>query len=423
VSTSVGQGQEGGRRGRRSRRPDPASGPVAALAERLWRLKKQAGDPSYAEMASLGAAASKSSLAAAAQGRTLPSWGTTWEFVRVLAVDRLGMDPVETEREWRAYWQRARDAMTAAEDAQEWGESDLAEAQGPHSGHSVDPVPGTAAAASTAGPSVAMPGSPGVGEPGHAGQGPGGRGAGGPSAAGQGAGGLGPAGSASAGPGGQVPPGMAADPKSWPTGAWPGEDGSHGWGSHHGFGGDDGGPPTDPGASGPPPQPAAAPTSKRRLPYRILAAAAVTMIVVGGGVYLAWPSDENQAKQPPVHPSVIPIPKPKDDSTFIKDITYPDGTLVKAGSSFEKVWRLRNSGSVQWSNRQLIQIGSSPCHAPKAVPIPETAPGHMVDVRVRVRAANRPTKCKIFFKMADSAGRILMPTKRPIFLYVQVGHL
>ncbi|MFC6575347.1 NBR1-Ig-like domain-containing protein [Planomonospora parontospora] len=82
---------------------------MALLAHRLWELKERAGDPSFAEMSSrLGAAASKSSLAAAARGRTLPTWETTWEFVRVLAVGRLGQDERETEREWRSYWEQAR---------------------------------------------------------------------------------------------------------------------------------------------------------------------------------------------------------------------------------------------------------------------------------------------------------------------------
>ena len=92
------------RRGRRPARPGPDSGPVGAFADRLWQLRREAGDPSYEEMSGrLGAAASKSSLAAAAQGRSLPSWETTWEFVRVLAVDRLGRDPAETELEWREH--------------------------------------------------------------------------------------------------------------------------------------------------------------------------------------------------------------------------------------------------------------------------------------------------------------------------------
>lgn len=64
----------------------------------------------------LGAAASKSSLAAAARGQVLPTWETAWEFVRVLAVDRLGQDPAETERVWRARWEQARSASLIGPD-------------------------------------------------------------------------------------------------------------------------------------------------------------------------------------------------------------------------------------------------------------------------------------------------------------------
>ena len=91
---------------------------MGAFADRLWRLKQEAGDPSYEEMSvRLGAAASKSSLAVAAQGRSLPSWETTWEFVRVLAVDRLGHDPLDTEKEWRERWMQAKAAWHSADTA------------------------------------------------------------------------------------------------------------------------------------------------------------------------------------------------------------------------------------------------------------------------------------------------------------------
>ncbi|MGA3525650.1 hypothetical protein [Melissospora conviva] len=93
---------------------------MGAFADRLWRLKREAGDPSYAEMAArLGAAASKSSLAAAARGRTLPSWETAWEFVRVLAVDRLGHDRSETEKQWRELWSQAHADLPAPEPVSE----------------------------------------------------------------------------------------------------------------------------------------------------------------------------------------------------------------------------------------------------------------------------------------------------------------
>lgn len=96
-----------GKRGRRQSLPDPAAGPVAAFAHALATLKIGAGDPSYDRMrAELGAMASKSALSAAARGQELPSWETTWEFVRSLAPP--GSDPDELRRHWRRRWDAAR---------------------------------------------------------------------------------------------------------------------------------------------------------------------------------------------------------------------------------------------------------------------------------------------------------------------------
>ncbi|SDM80333.1 NBR1-Ig-like domain-containing protein [Allokutzneria albata] len=90
-------------------RPDPASGPVAEFADELWRLKLRAGDPSYDSMRTVyGAAASKSSLAAAARGQHFPSRETMWEFVRALAVNALGQDAETVRAEWCAKWESAR---------------------------------------------------------------------------------------------------------------------------------------------------------------------------------------------------------------------------------------------------------------------------------------------------------------------------
>jgi len=103
------------KRGRKARPPNPDDGPLAAFAHELWALKRRAGDPSFATMSTrLGAAASKSSLAAATHGTVLPSWETTWEFVRVLAVDQLGADAEETQREWLARWEAAGAATDPA---------------------------------------------------------------------------------------------------------------------------------------------------------------------------------------------------------------------------------------------------------------------------------------------------------------------
>ncbi|MFD2419182.1 NBR1-Ig-like domain-containing protein [Amycolatopsis pigmentata] len=96
------------RRGRVSTGPEVRTGPVGEFAYRLWELKKTAGDPSYDRMRTeFGALASKSALSAAARGHRLPSWETTWEFVRSLEVGVLGADVDGVRRRWRQQWENA----------------------------------------------------------------------------------------------------------------------------------------------------------------------------------------------------------------------------------------------------------------------------------------------------------------------------
>ena len=113
-----------GRRGRVAQGPVADTGPVAAFARRLWELKRAAGDPSYDRMRDeLGALASKSALSAAARGKHLPSWETTWEFARVLAVGVLGQDETAARLEWRGCWEQAREPSGVVEKAAEPGPS------------------------------------------------------------------------------------------------------------------------------------------------------------------------------------------------------------------------------------------------------------------------------------------------------------
>ncbi|WP_214409905.1 NBR1-Ig-like domain-containing protein [Sphaerisporangium fuscum] len=291
---------------------------MEAFADRLLRLKEEAGDPSYAEMSSrLGAAASKSSLASAAQGRKLPTWETTWEFVRVLAVDRLGHDPAETEREWREFWEHTKAVST--------------------DGAVPDETLPNAATAQV--PAQALPATA-----------------------------------------------VAVVPVPSPSPA-----------------------PSAEAAPVPSPSPA------RR--GRGLVAAIVSAAVVAGGLIFFMATKTDRQLPPAV---TTPSPIAKDDSEFVDDITYPDGSKVRQGSFFKKVWRIRNTGTTHWRGRRLVRINAAPCRSPESVVIPPTAPGQTVDIAVRVQSPDKPGKCRIYWKMTDAAGRELFPLKRPVFLDVQV---
>lgn len=66
----------------------------------------------------------------------------------------------------------------------------------------------------------------------------------------------------------------------------------------------------------------------------------------------------------PVLPHHLPrgfgakLGRPKLDSRFILDVNVMDGTTMAPSTSFTKIWRMRNNGSLLWpQGTQLVWIG------------------------------------------------------------------
>ncbi|MEU8150279.1 NBR1-Ig-like domain-containing protein [Nonomuraea sp. NPDC048901] len=285
----------GSRPGRKPVRLDPAASPVAALAYRLSELKAEAGDPSYAEMSTrMGAAASKSSLAAAARGQVLPTWETTWEFVRVLAVDRLKQDAAEARREWRAHWEQAASAARSETIEDRTGHDQTYAGQAEH-------------------------------------------------------------------------------------------------------------------------------LERRARPLLARRLAMIAAVASAGAALFTWLAPLSGKNKPTTSATPAQAASSYDDSAFEQDVTHPDGTVVKTGTEFTKIWRIRNTGTIPWRGRFLTRLNDTPCRAPKRVEIRVVQPGEPVDIAVRVRASDSPGRCKIYWKMTDETGTQLLSAKKPIFLDVVVG--
>lgn len=48
------------------------------------------------------------------------------------------------------------------------------------------------------------------------------------------------------------------------------------------------------------------------------------------------------------------------NSAFEADVTIPDGTVLKGGEDFQKIWKLRNTGTCTWDEgHTLVYIGGS----------------------------------------------------------------
>ncbi|MBF9328447.1 helix-turn-helix domain-containing protein [Mycobacteroides chelonae] len=117
-------------------------------------------------------------------------------------------------------------------------------------------------------------------------------------------------------------------------------------------------------------------------------------------------------------------PIPGDASAFVADITIPDGTLLAPYQQFTKIWRIRNSGTVQWENRWLARRGAPTGHgipsSPAKVPIPDTEPGQEVDITVPMRAQPLTGSSQMHWKMVDDQGWEYFPDRYNLGLVVSI---
>jgi len=69
---------------------------------------------------------------------------------------------------------------------------------------------------------------------------------------------------------------------------------------------------------------------------------------------------------------------------FVKDVSIPDGTVLSAGSSFVKTWRLKNTGTCAWTSAySLIFSSGDQMNGPLSVSLPgNVLPGETVDISV-----------------------------------------
>ncbi len=85
--------------------------------------------------------------------------------------------------------------------------------------------------------------------------------------------------------------------------------------------------------------------------------------------------------------TATPVARPCLNSTFVTDVTVPDGTALPAGQVFNKIWRVRNSGTCAWSTSdELVFVVGEPMTGGTVVALPATAPGATADLLVPMGA-------------------------------------
>lgn len=120
-------------------------------------------------------------------------------------------------------------------------------------------------------------------------------------------------------------------------------------------------------------------------------------------------------------------------ATFVSDVTIPDDSIIPAGQSFVKTWRVRNDGTCTWGpNRTLhalVFTGGSRMSTPEQVELPgEVGPGKSVDLSLTFTA---PTSDGVYtsewkFRIDNDANAGpylgLGPAKvGPLYVRIKVG--
>jgi hypothetical protein len=91
---------------------------------------------------------------------------------------------------------------------------------------------------------------------------------------------------------------------------------------------------------------------------------------------------------PTLIPTRTPVPAAcVPYSTFVTDVTIPDGTAVEPGKPFVKTWRVSNSGTCTWDGTYAIAfVQGELLGAPSLAPIPIAAPGATADISLQLVA-------------------------------------
>lgn len=105
-------------------------------------------------------------------------------------------------------------------------------------------------------------------------------------------------------------------------------------------------------------------------------------------------------------PPLSPVPASRcDAASFVSDVTYPDGSAVTLGGQFTKIWRLKNTGTCNWtSSYALVYVSGERFGAPAAVSMPtNVGPGQTVDLSVNLTAPNQNGHYRGFWKLRNAS--------------------
>lgn len=96
---------------------------------------------------------------------------------------------------------------------------------------------------------------------------------------------------------------------------------------------------------------------------------------------------------------------------FVQSVATPDNTKIAAGAEFNKVWKVRNTGTSEWpENTVLSFVYGDRLRAPSSVVLPSiVAPGQEYDIAVTMSAPTEVGKYANYWRLCSPDGSFFGP--------------
>ena len=95
-----------------------------------------------------------------------------------------------------------------------------------------------------------------------------------------------------------------------------------------------------------------------------------------------------------------------NNASFVTDVTVPDDSNFRPGENFDKVWRMRNSGSCSWeAGYTWVYESGEQMGNETLVQVPPTIPGADADIRVTLTAPTEPGRYISRWRMRDMSNQ------------------
>lgn len=144
--------------------------------------------------------------------------------------------------------------------------------------------------------------------------------------------------------------------------------------------------------------------------------------VTGVTEALETPAEEQDATATPPPPRPTNEPGCTNSAAFVIDVTIPDNSVIGAGETFTKTWRVRNTGTCIWaSDYVLTHYSENSMGAPAATPLDITYPGETLDISVNLIAPATPGTYRGNFVIENPEGLIMqVDNDSRLWLIIQV---